>query len=174
MTGYSMQKPVLDITLSGIGWWTSDDTVKEVLAGWGELKEMKRVTLSKYPSNPNITSSKWQVKLVKRGGITIPPVVFHAGSERHWEEREMWKVYYRGVPKVCYRCLKEGHLGRDCEDNPVNMETLVTKLEFEAAPIDNKEEEEVAPKTFALVVKDKSFTAREAHRQAARNHAQLR
>ena len=172
VTGYSMQNPVLDITLSGIGWWTSEQTVLGVLATWGEVKEIKRVTLNKYPSNPNITSSKWQIKLVKKGGITIPPVVFHAGSDRHWDEKEMWKVYYRGVPKVCYRCLKEGHLGRDCGDTPVNMETLVTQPEFEAAPVEtNDQAGEVVPKTFAQVVKDKSFTAREAHLLAGRQQA---
>ena len=172
VTGYSMQNPVLDITLSGIGWWTPEDTVKGVLATWGDVKEIQRVTFTKYPSNPNITSSKWQVKLVKKAGITIPPVVFHAGSDRHWDEKEMWKVYYRGVPKVCYRCLKEGHLGRDCEDtNPVNMETLVTQPEFEAAPVETDQVGEAVPKTFAQVVKDKSFTAREAQLQASRQLA---
>ena len=84
----------------------------------------------------------------------------------------MWKVYYRGVPKVCYRCLKEGHLGRDCEDtNPVNMETLVTTPEFEAAPVETEKDGEAVPKTFAQVVKDKSFTDREAQLQASRQLA---
>ena len=84
----------------------------------------------------------------------------------------MWKVYYRGVPKVCYRCLKEGHLGRDCEDtNPVNMEALVTTPEFEAAPVETEQDGEAVPKTFAQVVKDKSFTAREAQLQASRQLA---
>ena len=31
VTGYSMQNPVLDITLSGIGWWTPEETVRGVL-----------------------------------------------------------------------------------------------------------------------------------------------
>ena len=99
-------------------------------------------------------------------------MVFHAGSDRHWDEKEMWKVYYRGVPKVCYRCLKEGHLGRDCkEDNPLDMETLVTQPEFENAPVETDQVGEAAPKTFAQVVKDKSFNAREAELLAARQHA---
>ena len=99
-------------------------------------------------------------------------MVFHAGSERHWDEKEMWKIYYRGVPKVCYRCLKEGHMGRDCgEDDPLNMETLVTQPEFEAAPVETEQVGEAVAKTFAQVVKDKSFTAREAELLAVRQHA---
>ena len=93
-------------------------------------------------------------------------MVFHAGSDRHWDEKEMWKVYYRGVPKVCYRCLKEGHLSRDCkEDNPLDMETLVTQPEFEAAPVEQVGE--AAPKTFAQERVAVSITATGRRRRQA-------
>ena len=37
---------------------------------------------------------------------------------------------------MCNGCLKEGHLGRNCQDiNPVNMKFLASQSEYEAAPV---------------------------------------
>ena len=107
------------------------------------------------------------VKLVKKKDITIPPVVFHAGSDRSSEEREMWKVFYRGVIKVCYRCLKEGHLGRDCEDNPVTIEYLASQGVYEGAPAAPSDAEVISGerRTFAQIVKDKTFIETRLARQ---------
>ena len=77
----------------------------------------------------------------------------------------MWKVFYRGVPKVCYRCLNEGHLGRDCVDNSVMRERLASRPEFYEAPAEKSEETEKVPKTWAQVLKDKSFTAKSLVRE---------
>ena len=71
---------------------------------------------------------------------------------------------------MCYRCLKEGHLGRDCQDNPVSMEFLASQAEYEEAPV----KAEAIPgvkKTFAQIVKDKYFVAREARLLVARQQA---
>ena len=165
--GYSMEKPVMNITLSGIGWWTTEDVVRSVVETWGEVKEMSRGRIEF--QGHSISTDKWMVKLVKRKEITIPPVVFHAGSERSAEERELWKVFYRGVIKVCYRCLKEGHLGRDCEEtNPVTIEYLASQAEFEGAPAAAPSEAEVISgekRTFAQIVKDNSFDKTRLARQ---------
>ena len=97
--GYSMEKPVMNITLSGIGWWTTEEVVRSAVETWGEVKEMSRGK-TEYHGH-TITTDKRVLKLVKKKEITMPPVVFHAGSDRSSEEREMWKVFYRGVIKVC-------------------------------------------------------------------------
>ena len=155
--GYSMEKPVMDITLSGIGWRTTEAVIRSVVETWGEIKDMSQKKTTYH--NHTISTDKWMVKLVKKKEITIPPVVVHAGSTRSSDEREVWKVFYRGVVKVCYRCLKEGHLGRDCQDNPVSMEFLASQPEFEAAPVAPIEEEVISgeKRTFAQLVKDTSF-----------------
>ena len=44
-------------------------------------------------------------------------------------------MFYRGVVKVCFKCLKESHFGRDCQDDPVSMEFLASQPELEAAPV---------------------------------------
>ena len=51
------------------------------------------------------------------------------------------------------------------------METLVTQPEFEAAQVETEQVGEFVPKNCAQVVKDKSFTAREAELLAARHQA---
>ena len=65
------------------------------------------------------------------------------------------------VVKVCYRCLKEGHLGRDCQDNPVSMEFLASQPEIEAAPVAPTGAEVISGErnTFTQIVMDTSFIA---------------
>ena len=108
---------------------------------WGDVKECARSTYTHL--GHTMETDKWKVKLVKKKDIVIPPVVFHAGADRSSEEREMWKVFYKGVVKVCYRCLKKGHLGRDCNEAPVNMEYLASQSKFEEAPAAPKDEDVV-------------------------------
>ena len=92
--GYSMEKPVMDITLSGIGWWTTEAVVRSVVETWGEIKDMSQKKTTYH--NHTISTDKWMIKLVKKKEITIPPVVVHAGSTRSSDEREVWKVFYSG------------------------------------------------------------------------------
>ena len=75
------------------------------------------------------------------------------------EERELWKIFYRGVIKVCYRCLKEGHMGRDCQNAPVTMEYLAGQASFEEAPAAISEDDAISgqQRTFAQIVKDNTF-----------------
>ena len=165
--GYSMQKPTMEITVSGIGWWTQEPVVRSVVEKWGEVKELNRVkcTINGHAMN----TDRWSIKLVKNKDILIPPVVIHAGSERSSEEREMWKVFYRGVIKVCYRCLKEGHLGRECQDAPITMEYLASQDAFEEAPAAHNEQDAISgeQRTFAMIVKDKKFVEIRLARQRA-------
>ena len=165
--GYSMEKPVMDITMTGIGWWTSEEVVKSVVDKWGEVKALSRVNYTHL--GHTISTDKWTIKLVKKKDIVIPPIVIHAGSDRSSEEKEMWKVHYRGVVKVCYRCLKEGHLGRDCSEAPVTMEYLASEPAFEEAPAAHTDGDVITGerRTFAQIVKDNSFVETRLARQRA-------
>ena len=69
-------------------------------------------------------TDQWKVKLAKGKGVKIPGIVLHLGSERSGEEREMWKIWYKGVPKVCYSCLQEGHIMKDCQAKQITLEDL--------------------------------------------------
>ena len=95
VTAYSMENPVMNITISCVPFWTSEDMVRRAVSAWGEVKELKEGMLANYP---NIKSDKWHVKLAKKKDIQIPGIVFHLGSERSGEEREMWKIWHKGVP----------------------------------------------------------------------------
>eukprot|EP00092_Neocalanus_flemingeri_P041552 GFUD01045253.1.p1 GENE.GFUD01045253.1~~GFUD01045253.1.p1 ORF type:complete len:183 (+),score=58.30 GFUD01045253.1:3-551(+) len=130
--GYSMENPIMEITISGVGWWTGQDVIMKVVETWGEVKKISKEELTIH--GQTISTGNWKIKLVKKNDIMIPPVVFHAGSERSSEEREMWEIYYRGVPKVCYRCLKPGHFGRECREDPVNLDQLASQPEYEGPP----------------------------------------
>ena len=167
VTGYSMQNPIMNITMSGIGWWTSEDVVKSVVEKWGEVKELTRQTYTHFGNT--FETDKWTIKLVKKKDIVIPPVVLHAGSERSCEERELWKIFYKGVIRVCYRCLKEGHMGRDCQNAPVTMEYLAGQAAFEEAPAAISEEDAISgeQRTFAQIVKDNTFVQSRLARQKA-------
>ena len=79
VTGYSMQNPIMNITMSGIGWWTSEDVVRSVVEKWGEVKELTRQSYTHFGNT--FKTDKWTIKLVKKKDIVIPPVVLHAGSE---------------------------------------------------------------------------------------------
>ena len=83
-----------------------------------------------------------------------------------WEEREVWKVWYKGVPRVCYRCLQHGHILRDCKSAPVNLMSLGSGSGIgEQEPLTGAEGSQVEagqggkPRTFAQVLKEDSFTA---------------
>jgi hypothetical protein len=167
ITGYSMQNPIMYITMSGIGWWTSEKVVRSVVEKWGDVKELTRVTHTHYGNT--FETDKWAIKLVKKKEIVIPPVVLHAGSERSCDERELWKVFYRGVIRVCYRCLKEGHMGRDCQNAPVTMEYLAGQAAFEEAPAAIIEDEAISgqQRTFAQIVKDDTFVKSRLAREKA-------
>ena len=39
--GYSMENPVMQITISGVGWWTSKQTVRSAVSSWGGNKRIK-------------------------------------------------------------------------------------------------------------------------------------
>ena len=165
--GFSMEKPVMEITISGIGWWTPEAVVRSVVDKWGEVKECARSTYTHL--GHTMDTDQWKVKLVKKKDIIIPPVVVHAGSERSSEEREVWKVFYKGVVRVCYKCLKKGHLSRDCNENPVNMEYLASQSKFEEAPSAPNDEDVVSgeQRTFAQIVKDTSYVTTRLARQKA-------
>ena len=68
---------------------------------------------------------------------------------------------------MCYRCLKEGHFGRDCEDNPVTIEYLASQVEYEGAPAAPSDAEVISGerRTFAQIVKDNSFIETRLARQ---------
>ena len=135
--GYSMEKPVMNITLSGIGWWSTEAVARSVVETWGEVKEMSRGKIEF--QGHSISTDKWMVKLVKRKEIPIPPVVFHAGSERSAEET-----------------------------NPVTIEYLASQAEYEGAPAAAPSEAEIISgekRTFAQIVKDNSFVETRLARQ---------
>ena len=77
---------------------------------------MKQGKLDKcgIPTCNHIKTDKWFVRIAKKREVKIPGVVLHLGLERSGEEREMWKIWYKGVPKVCHKCFKVGHFMRDC------------------------------------------------------------
>ena len=155
--GFSMQKPIMDISVSGVGYWNNEGTVRSVVEKWGEVKKLTKVNFTLH--GHTFGTDKWEVKLVKNKEIVIPPVIFHLGSNRSSEEREKWKVSYRGMPRICYRCLKEGHVGRECIDNPVDIEQLASDAAFEQAPAVQGEAEVISgeKRTFAQVLKDTSY-----------------
>ena len=107
-------------------------------------------------------SDVWTVKLVKKPGVEIPGLVHHLLG---LEEREVWKIWYRGVPKVCYGCLQHGHIMRDCKAAPVSLDTLGTGPglgEIEISAVDVKEEVPDTDKmrTFAQVLRGDNFKSR--------------
>ena len=166
--GFSMEKPIMDITVCGIGFWNSEEVVRGVVEKWGEVKKLSKVNFTLH--GHTFGTDKWEIKIVKSKEIVIPPVVFHLGSDRSSEEREKWEVSYRGMPRICYRCLKEGHLGRECQDNPVDIEQLASDAAYDEAPVAISAAEAISAgerMTFAQIVKDASYTqAREARARA--------
>ena len=166
--GYSMENPVIEITISGVGWWTSEQTVRSAVSAWGEVKEIKegKLNVPGLPSFSHIKTDKWFVKLAKKKEVKIPGVVLHLGSERSGEEREMWKVWYKGVPKVCFKCFHDGHIMRDCKQEQVLADTMGNYLgigEEADAAMELQEAGETATnqmkRTFAQVLKEENYKA---------------
>jgi hypothetical protein len=145
------------ISVSGVGYWNTEGVVRGVVGKWGEVKKLTKVNFTLH--GHTFGTDQWEVKLVKNKEIVILPVVFHLGSDRSSEEREKWKVSYRGMPRICYRCLKEGHMGRECMDNPVDIEQLASDAAFEEAPAAPRDNDVISgeKRTFAQIVKDPSY-----------------
>ena len=174
--GYSMENPVLEIIISGVGWWTPEDTVRKAVSTWGEVKEMKegKLNVPGLPSFSHVKTDKWFVKLVKKKGVEIPGVVLHLGSERSGEEREMWKIWYRGVPKVCYKCFKDGHVMRECGEKQVLAETMGCQPGIGEEVVTDMGEREVGKKrTFAQVLKEQSYKALQEQDQRRKDKAAM-
>ena len=72
--GYSMENPVMQITISGVGWWTSEQTLRSAVSSWGEIIELKQGKLDNVglPSFSHIKTDKWFVKLIKKREVKIP------------------------------------------------------------------------------------------------------
>ena len=191
--GYPMENPTIEITISGVGWWTSEQTVRKAVSAWGEVKEIKegKFNVPGLPSFSHIKTDKWFVKLAKKKEVNIPGVVLHLGSERSGEEREMWKIWYKGVPKVCFKCFKEGHVFKECREDQVLADTMgnLTGIgEEEEIAMEQQGEGEIITKqikrTFAQVLKEETYktlrqeqqrkekpakTAQHSRKQAANN-----
>ena len=39
--GYSMENPIVNITINGVGLWTPEETLRKAVSTWGEVKEIK-------------------------------------------------------------------------------------------------------------------------------------
>ena len=97
---------------------------------------------------------------MKKKGVEIPGVVLHLGSENSGEEREMWKIWYRGVPKVCFKCFKDGHVMRECGEKQVLADTMGCQPGIGEEVVSDMGEQEVGKKrTFAQVLKEQSYKA---------------
>ena len=46
VTASFMENPVINLTISGVGWWTSEETVRRAVSAWGEVKELKEVRIN--------------------------------------------------------------------------------------------------------------------------------
>ena len=163
--GYSMDNPVMEITISGVGWWTTEETVRKAASAWGDVKEMRqgKINVPGLPSFSHIKTDKWFVKLVKKRELNIPGVVLHLGSERSGEEREMWKIWYRGVPTVCFKCFKEGHVMRECREEQVLADTMgnLRGIGEEEVVMEEQGTSEIVSnqmkRTFAQVLKEENY-----------------
>ena len=106
--------------------------------------------------------------LVKNKDIVIPPVVLHLGSDRSSEERGKWEVFYRGMPKICYRCLKEGDIA--------DIQHLARNTVYEEAPAAPSDTDVISGerRTFDFM-KDNSFVQkREEIAAKAREEQKMR
>ena len=148
--GYSMQKPIMEITISDVGWWTTKEMIHGAISVYGEVKELINVKDKRFP---HISSSTWKVRMVRKQNAEIPAVIHHLMG---WNEREVWKIWYRGVPKVCYNCLQHDHIQRDCNANPVTLMALASQpgIGEEIPEIQDNTEQR---RTFAQVLKATKF-----------------
>ena len=78
----------------------------------------------------------------------------------------MWKIWYKGVPKVCFKCFKEGHFIRDFQEEQVLADTMGTLTgigEEEEISVEQQEERVTVSKqftrTFAQVLKEQNYKA---------------
>ena len=74
-----------------------------------------------------------------------------------------------------YDPRKEGHLGRECQDNPVDIELLASDAVYDEAPAAPRDADAVSGerRTYAQIAKDASYTqSREAHAIAEEKRCQ--
>ena len=122
-----------------------------------------KINVPGLPSFSHIKTDKWFVKLVKKRELNIPGVVLHLGSERSGEEREMWKIWYRGVPTVCFKCFKEGHVMRECREEQVLADTMgnLRGIGEEEVVMEEQGTSEIVSnqmkRTFAQVLKEENY-----------------
>ena len=69
--GFSMQKPVMDITVTGVGYWNTEEMVRGVVEKWGDVKKLTKVNFTLH--GHTFGTDKWEIKLMKNKDIVIPP-----------------------------------------------------------------------------------------------------
>ena len=94
--GFSMQKPVMDITVTGVGYWNTEEMVRGVVEKWGEVKKLTKVNFTLH--GHTFGTDKWEIKLMKNKDIVIPP------EEKKNSER---RVLIVGVIVITWRLRKE-------------------------------------------------------------------
>ena len=70
----------MDITISFVRVWTSEELVWRAVITW---------KVGKLINFPIIKSDKWHANDAKRKDVLIPGIVFHLGSERCGKERDI-------------------------------------------------------------------------------------
>ena len=155
--GYSMENPIMEITISRVGWWTTREMIRKAVEQWGEVQDIAEGRVNN--QNFSFKSDVWTVKLIKKAGVEIPGLVHHLLG---LEEREVWKVWYKGVPKVCYGCLQHGHIQSSCKIAPVTLDTLGSGPAIGEPEVDASGEmvgHGANLRTFAQVLRGANFKA---------------
>ena len=105
-----------------------------------------------------VVVNKVKVELV-RNETRLPNIIHAFGTTTSPDDFATWKMEYRGCQRYCYGCGATTHEARQCEEQRTNR----GRLERMASVVGEEQEEtgEPQPLSYAAVLKDPTFLARQ-------------
>ena len=149
--GRSMDIVVLDVDPE-----SDVDLVRQAMEKYGQVRRCERMKMS--GKFHRVVVNKVKVELV-RNETRLPNIIHAFGTTTSPDDFATWKMEYRGCQRYCYGCGATSHEARQCEEQRTNR----GRLERMASVVGEEQEEtgEPQPLSYAAVLKDPTFLARQ-------------
>jgi hypothetical protein len=165
----SMDETIMEIVVLDVAPETDEELVRQALEKYGKVKRCERMRLQGGRFS-KVKVNKVKVEMVRNQEV-LPNVIHAFGTAASAEDFLTWKMQYRGCPRYCYGCGATSHEARQCREQGFTREELerVRSVVGEEEQTDDEalEDQEVPKLSYAAVVKDRTFLAKQRQERMA-------
>ena len=146
----------MDIIVLNVDPESNVNLVRQAMEKYGEVRRCERMKMS--GRFHRVVVNKVKVELV-RNETRLPNIIHAFGTTNSPDDFATWKMEYRGCQRYCYGCGATSHEARQGAERG----TARGRLERMASVVGEEQEEtgEPQPLSYAAVLKDPTFLARQ-------------